>query len=365
MNTHPDQNSSSDRSKGRAGRQTAGLCLGALFALSLSACGSSDPSSNASASAPQSPSSASASSTATASSSADASPASFKAAAEKALSSVEGSKGASSIDKDRGGYEVDIQLADGSGVDVFVAADGTATQETDGPDDRSNDPLLDLDQLEEIFQAAQGTPEGKGGTVDSVSTSDSTNAAYEVNLTSSSGDDTEIKLTRELKVLGTDTDEHDDGVNSTSPSQSASALANDAQTLGKVAQAAIAAADAQGVDSIEIERKGYDVEVQLQDGRSTDVHVDGAIKATVTGQTPEKDDDADALLDPAKFDGIIKASQDAVAAAGGGKGSLASISTTNDGNAYYEISIDLENGKDAEVQLDKNLQVLNTDIDQD
>ncbi|GAA1407254.1 hypothetical protein AUR04nite_03760 [Glutamicibacter uratoxydans] len=344
----------------KPGMKVAGLSIAALLALGLSACGSSDSDAGASASGSSSLTSASAQSSTTSSASAqqDTSAAAFKTAAEKALSQT-GAKSVTSIESERGGFEVEVQKEDGTDTDVFVAADGTATVDTESSDDKFDDHVIDLNKLDAIFQAALGAPNAKGGTVDSVSGSDSKGVAYEVSVDLGGGKDTDVNLSVDLAVVA-DTPENDDDDD---PASSA-ALPSDATALTKAAQAAVAAADAKGVTSIEVGRTGYDVDVQLKDKSSTEVKVDGDNKVTVSKETPDKDD-SDPVLELSKLPNVTKAALDAATAAGGKGAAIASISTTNDSGAYYEAQVKFNDGREAEVKLGPDFQMISTEVEND
>lgn len=128
-------------------------------------------------------------------------------AAEAAIAAADGT-GASKIDVEHGGYEVEVLLADGSEVDVLVAADGTATPQPARDDDRS-DPAIDLAQLDEVIDAALAAAEAEGaagGTIDEVSSSDDDGVAYEVSIRLSDGRDADIELASDLSLVYADID---------------------------------------------------------------------------------------------------------------------------------------------------------------
>ncbi|MDN6325473.1 MAG: hypothetical protein L0J70_08735, partial [Corynebacterium sp.] len=58
------------------------------------------------------------------------------------------------------------------------------------------------------------------------------------------------------------------------------ASGSDAGTLREVAEQAVSEAGGRGASSIEVEKDGHEVEVELDDGRSADVHVgaDGTVR---------------------------------------------------------------------------------------
>lgn len=141
--------------------------------------------------------------------------------------------------------------------------------------------------------------------------------------------------------------------------------ASDAGALREAAEAAIAKADAKGATSIDVERGGYEVEVQLADGSQPDVFV--ATDGTVTVGSDRRDDDdrPDPLLDLGELAGIAKAAVAASAHAGGADGAVEAISTTDDPGSAYEVSLRLPDGRDASVDLAPDLAAVATDIDDD
>lgn len=134
--------------------------------------------------------------------------------------------------------------------------------------------------------------------------------------------------------------------------------------LRAAAEKAIARTSARGVTSIDVEHGGYEVELQLADGRESEVFVtaDGAVS---TGSDRPDEDRPDPLLDLARLEAISQAALSAVSTTGGAHGSIDSIGTTDDRGVGYEVSIRLPGHRDAEVELAGDLSVLTTDIDDD
>lgn len=151
-----------------------------------------------------------------------------------------------------------------------------------------------------------------------------------------------------------DGDNGDDNGNSAGSDSGAAAPA-EAGDLTDAIKAAIAEANGEGATAIEVERDGYDVDVQLADGTEQEVRV--ALDGTATVREGDSDTDDAPLLDTANVGDIIDA---ALAEAGGG--TIESISTDN-GPAAYEVSVDMGNGEDTDVDLDANLKVLSVDRD--
>lgn len=167
------------------------------------------------------------------------------------------------------------------------------------------------------------------------------------------------------------TNSGDDDDASETPSSSGEApaenlAASDAKSLVAAAEKAISKTSAEGATSIDAEVGGYEVEVRLPDGGEADVFVttDGAVS-----QDPDQDRDADdaaePLLDLGKIAAISKAALAASEDAGGAGGVIDSISSSDDRGVAYEVSIQLGDGRDADVDLSSALKTVTTDIDDD
>lgn len=146
------------------------------------------------------------------------------------------------------------------------------------------------------------------------------------------------------------------GSSSSDPAAGGDSAPADARSLADAIDVAIAEVSGEGATSIEVERGGWDVDVRLADGTEVEVRVaeDGA--AAVRDQDDDRDDrDRDPLLDTSKLSDIIDA---ALEAAGGGR--IESISTDDD-RVRYDVSVDLGNGEDVDVELDEKLAVLEVD----
>ena len=139
--------------------------------------------------------------------------------------------------------------------------------------------------------------------------------------------------------------------------------ASDAAALRAAAEKAIAEAGAQGATSIDVERTGYEIEVQLADGSERDLLV--TTDGTITTDTDRADEDRpDPLLDLARLGDIEKAALAAAQAAGGGtNGVIDSISSSDDPGVAHEVGIRLPDGRDADVELAADLSVVTADLD--
>lgn len=135
--------------------------------------------------------------------------AALRTAAETAIEHAS-AEGITSIEVERGGYDIDARLADGTGVDLFVTAEGAVRERgrDDASDDDGDDPLIDLAQLGDILAAAQSAARDEGATetaFHALSTS-SSGAVYEVELLGGDRTDVEVELDAELGVVRVDVD---------------------------------------------------------------------------------------------------------------------------------------------------------------
>lgn len=158
-------------------------------------------------------------------------------------------------------------------------------------------------------------------------------------------------------------DDDDDSSEGQSGSQGGSSAAADAASLREAADAAVTAADAEGVVSIEVENGGYDIEVRLTDGSEPDVFVstDGTTQVRTDDDTD--DDDNEPLLDLAKLSDLVAAALEAASAEAGTDGTIHSISTSDDASHVYEVDVRMPGGDDVDVELDADLAVVTVDVD--
>lgn len=161
-----------------------------------------------------------------------------------------------------------------------------------------------------------------------------------------------------------DRDDRDDSSDSSDDSQTGTtgSIPADAASLREAADAAIAAADAEGVVSIEVENGGYDVEVRLADGTEPDVFV-GADGTTRVSTDAETDDTPDPLIDLAQLSDLIAAALDAASAETGTDGTIHSVSTSDDSTHLYEVDVRMPSGSDVDLELDADLAVVTLDSD--
>ena len=120
-----------------------------------------------------------------------------------------GGAGVSSIDVERGGYEVEVQFDDGTDADVFVSTGGEVSEPRSRDEDTSSEPVLDLERLDAIADAASAaasTTDGEG-MIDSISTSDDDAVAFEVTIRFEDGRKFEAALAEDLSVVSTDLDD--------------------------------------------------------------------------------------------------------------------------------------------------------------
>ena len=119
-----------------------------------------------------------------------------------------------------------------------------------------------------------------GGTVTDTEHDD---GRYEVEITLDDGTQVEVTLDDSFAVVGSETDDDDDG--------------DDAPLTGATLEDATAAALTETgggtvTDSEQEANGGYEVEVTLDDGTEVDVHLDDSFQVTGT-DTDDADDDAD------------------------------------------------------------------------
>jgi hypothetical protein len=113
-----------------------------------------------------------------------------------------GGAGATHVEVERGGHDVDVQLADGTDVDVFLPLEGDARVDTPD-DDRDDDRLLDTATLADAIDAALA--EAPRGTVREVSADDDSDR-LDVHLDLDDGTDVEVTLDGSLTVVSVDHD---------------------------------------------------------------------------------------------------------------------------------------------------------------
>lgn len=141
------------------------------------------------------------------------------------------------------------------------------------------------------------------------------------------------------------------------PTAPNTAVPADAASLVDAIDAAVAEVGGAGATSIEVERDGWDVDVVLDDRREIEVHVALDGTATVRETGDDDDRDSDPLLDTGRIPAIVDA---ALAAAGGG--TIESIST-DDGRVRYDVSVELGDGRDVDVELAEDLTLISVDDD--
>jgi uncharacterized membrane protein YkoI len=112
------------------------------------------------------------------------------------------------------------------------------------------------------------------------------------------------------------------------------------------------------VTSFDTERTGYDVEVQLADGRHVDVDLDAGFAVVRVRPDVERDDDDDRVADSVDLSRAY-----AAAAAEAAGGTVVGIELDDDGG--YDADVTLEDGSDVEVHLDDTFDVVRTERDDD
>ncbi|WP_313811257.1 hypothetical protein [Glutamicibacter sp.] len=131
------------------------------------------------------------------------------------------------------------------------------------------------------------------------------------------------------------------------------------EALRTAAQAALNHANAQSVTSIEVERSGYEVEVQFANHDEQDLFVaaDGSITASEV-EKAEAEDKNDPALDVNRLEAIKAA---ALTAANTPSATLDSISTSDDAPEAYEVELRTAGNQEAEINLDSALKQVNTE----
>jgi uncharacterized membrane protein YkoI len=152
---------------------------------------------------------------------------------------------------------------------------------------------------------------------------------------------------------GTGIDDVQDGATGTG----GAATPSDADALVAAIDAAIAEADGEGATAIDITRSGYEVDVLLADGTETEVRVDESGAATVSGDAETTPDPA---LDTARIADIVDA---ALAETGGG--TVSEVSTDDDASHLYDVTVDLPDGGEVDLELADDLSVVEVDRDDD
>jgi uncharacterized membrane protein YkoI len=102
-------------------------------------------------------------------------------------------------------------------------------------------------------------------------------------------------------------------------------------------------------------RSGYEVEVQLPDGRKVEVELDRSFQ--VSGVDDNERDDDDSSLPALSAEDRDKAGNAALAKVG--QGAVGDVERENHGGSAYEVEVRLNDGSEVEVQLGADFQVLN------
>lgn len=137
----------------------------------------------------------------------------------------------------------------------------------------------------------------------------------------------------------------------------------DAASFRDAAEQAVAEAGGNGASSVDIEGNGHEVEVELDDGASAEVHVaaDGAMRV----ETEEADgsDQQDPVLDLDALDDAVDAALAASGEAGVRDGVVDSMSASDDRGVTYEVSVQGQDGREVDVDLADDFSVVATDLD--
>ncbi|WP_420098060.1 hypothetical protein [Corynebacterium sp.] len=137
----------------------------------------------------------------------------------------------------------------------------------------------------------------------------------------------------------------------------------DAASFRDAAEQAIAEAGGTGASSVDVEGAGHEVEVELDDGGSAEVHVaaDGTMRVETEG--PDPSDQQDPVLDLDALDDAVDAAVAAAADAGVSDGTVDSVSASDDRGVTYEVSVQGQDGREVDVDLADDFSVVATDLD--
>lgn len=129
------------------------------------------------------------------------------------------------------------------------------------------------------------------------------------------------------------------------------------------AEQAVAEAGGNGASSVDIEGNGHEVEVELDDGASAEVHVaaDGAMR--VETEEADRSDQQDPVLDLDALDDAVNAALAASGEAGVRDGVVDSVSASDDRGVTYEVSVQGQDGREVDVDLADDFSVVATDLD--
>ena len=138
---------------------------------------------------------------------------------------------------------------------------------------------------------------------------------------------------------------------------------SDPASFRDAAEQAVAEAGGRGASSIDLQGRGHEVDVELDDGGSTEVHVssDGAMRLETEG--PDRFDREDPVLDLADLDSIFDAALAASGDAGVRDGAVDSVSASDDRGVAYEVSVRGADGREVDVDLADDLSVVATEVD--
>lgn len=141
------------------------------------------------------------------------------------------------------------------------------------------------------------------------------------------------------------------------------AAGTDAASFRDAAEQAVAEAGGNGASSVDIEGSGHEVEVELDDGGSAEVHVaaDGSMR--VETEEADKSDQQDPVLDLDALDDVIDAALAASGEAGVRDGVVDSVSSSDDRGVTYEVSVQGQDGREVDVDLADDFSVVATDLD--
>lgn len=169
------------------------------------------------------------------------------------------------------------------------------------------------------------------------------------------GDDDDDNQVRTVAAENQADDDADAGGNDTAGS--------DPDSFRDAAEQAVAEAGGTGASSVELEGDGHEVEVELDDGGSAEVHVaaDGAMR--VDTEDADRFDQQDPVLDLDTLEDVMDAALAASGDAGVSDGVVDSVSASDDRGVTYEVSVRGADGREVDVDLAEDLSVVTTELD--
>lgn len=137
----------------------------------------------------------------------------------------------------------------------------------------------------------------------------------------------------------------------------------DPASFRDAAEQAVAEAGGRGASAIDIHGTGHEVEVELDDGASAEVHVSADSAMRIETEGAERFDGGDPVLDMASLEDALDTALAAAGDAGVPDGTVDSVSASDDRGVSYEVSVRGADGRKVDVDLADDLAVVNVDVD--